>query len=110
MKSSRILIMFGKGTVMVFLFLDKGTHVNRHECVFININVHVDLNVNFNRYHNLKMIIRISMTFSIVNYNNNSRCLVRDIYLYVSLWIESRVLYVLSKRFTVELHLQPLIL
>lgn len=98
---------------MAFLFLDKGTHVNRYECVFININVHVDLNVNFNRYHNLKMIIRISVTFSIVNINNNnnnSRRLVRDIYLYVSLWIESRVLYVLGKRFAVELHLQPLLL
>ena len=99
--------MFGKGSVMAFLFLDKGTHVNRYECVFININVHVDLNVN--RYHNLKMIIRISVTFSIVNINN-SRYLVRDIYLYVSLWIESRVLYVLGKRFAVELHLQPLLL
>lgn len=100
--------MFGKGNFMVFIFLDKGTYVNSHKCVFININVHVDLNVNFNRYHNL--IIRISMTFSIVNYRNNSRCLVRDIYLYVSLWIESRVFYVLGKGFAVELHLQPLLL
>lgn len=102
--------MFGKGNLMVFLFLDKGTHVNRQECVFININVHVGLHVNFNRYHNLKMIVRISMTFSMVNCNNNSRCLIGDIYLYASLWIESRVLYVLGKRFAIKLHLQPLLL
>lgn len=77
MKSSWLLIMFRKGNFMVLLFLVKGTPVNRHKCVFVNINVYINMYVYFNRYHNLKMMVRVSMTFSIVDWSNNSRCLIR---------------------------------